>query len=110
MGSGPGQQEGKLHPDSKIPPFLPPIQKLERPSSWIQKRVWISSCRLVPEERRRAPLWLAQERLCGCLEPKIRAEPPLMAENIAGGVAAEEERQRQDGCAGLEAARSSVSP
>lgn len=41
---------------------------------------------------------------------KWREVPSLITENIAVSVAAEQERQRQDGCAGLEAARSSISP
>lgn len=36
--------------------------------------------------------------------------PSLITVNIAVSVAAEQERQRQDGCAGLKAACSSISP
>lgn len=41
---------------------------------------------------------------------KWREVPSLITVNIAASVAAEQERQKQDGCAGLKAARFSLCP
>lgn len=51
-----------------------------------------------------------KKRCCNELLAKWREVPSLITVNIAVSVAAEQERQRQDGCAGPEAACSSVSP
>lgn len=55
--------------------------------------------------------WLKTTKRCSNeLLAKWREVPSLITVNIAESVAAEQERQRQDGCAGLEAACSSMSP